>query len=292
MIKKEETSSNVLIELLISRLTDNIKDVQVRPEIFGDTVLLASNELKIAIDIIQLEKRASDIVGKNYHFEQQQKFQTKGWKLIQIFEDELVSRFECVLSRVLHALHKTTIIIYARKCTVKSLVAKEARAFLDIHHLQGAGAGAGIYVGLLHEELLVAVMSLGKARFSKSASHELIRFASHMGCNIPGGAAKLLKAAVDIIGTGNKLVSYADARYGDGGTYTKIGFTKSLFSSPCYWYFEPGKLKRHHRSAFQKHKLIKVLKDFDPAKTEIVNMAINGWLRVFDSGNNVFTLDT
>ena len=42
------------------------------------------------------------------------------------------------------------------------------------------------------------------------------------------------------------------------------------------------------RIKYQKHKLGKLLETFDPAKSEIENMKLNGYHRIFDCGNLVF----
>ena len=42
------------------------------------------------------------------------------------------------------------------------------------------------------------------------------------------------------------------------------------------------------RIKYQKHKLGKLLEIFDPAKSEIENMKLNGYHRIFDCSNLVF----
>lgn len=277
---------------MIDQFLESIKiDGLVKTTMFGYEVLLANTTKKVAVQLVELQKCHVDVAGKTFLLDAQRRFDTEGWKLLQIFEDEIKDRLHCVTSRIRHAFGKTDLVIYARKCEIIQLSTDKTRAFLRTHHLQGAGGG-GNCLGLQAEGELVAVMTFGKARFNKLATHELIRFASHGGLSIPGGAAKLLTEVKQIIGPGKLLVSYADCRYGNGNTYEKIGFTKTGFSAPCYWYFKPGQLKRYHRSTFQKHKLAKLLEHFDPEKTELENMAENGWLRIFDSGNNVFMLET
>jgi hypothetical protein len=42
------------------------------------------------------------------------------------------------------------------------------------------------------------------------------------------------------------------------------------------------------RNKYQKHKLSKVLEDFNPNDTEVQNMFGNGYRRIWDSGNKVY----
>jgi len=46
----------------------------------------------------------------------------------------------------------------------------------------------------------------------------------------------------------------------------------------------------YHRSKFQKHKLSKLLDNFDSNLSEVSNMYANGYRRIWDSGNIVYTL--
>ncbi len=47
--------------------------------------------------------------------------------------------------------------------------------------------------------------------------------------------------------------------------------------------------KRFSRLQFQKHKLKNILENFDPNLTEWENMQLNGFDRIWDCGNLVFS---
>lgn len=49
-----------------------------------------------------------------------------------------------------------------------------------------------------------------------------------------------------------------------------------------YIYFKNNKI--YNRLQFQKHKLSKVLENYDPNKTEFENMNANKYLRIYDCG--------
>jgi hypothetical protein len=49
-------------------------------------------------------------------------------------------------------------------------------------------------------------------------------------------------------------------------------------------------LQIYSRVNFQKHKLPKLLKEFDPTQTEWENMINNGYDRIWDCGNDVWIM--
>jgi len=68
---------------------------------------------------------------------------------------------------------------------------------------------------------------------------------------------------------------------------------KKKFPKPNYWYFgkTTPQLKRYHRANFQKHRLNKILQNYDPSLTEQENMKNNGYNVIWDCGSIVFQLD-
>ena len=131
-------------------------------------------------------------------------------------------------------------------------------------------------------------MTFGKCRFDKKHEWELLRFCNKLGYHIPGAASKLLKHFEHVCKP-KSLVSYADRRWSQGKLYRALGFKLDHASAPDYWYFRPQNTSAvYSRIRFQKHKLPKMLEHFDSRKTEVQNMAENGYCRIFDCGNIVF----
>jgi hypothetical protein len=79
------------------------------------------------------------------------------------------------------------------------------------------------------------------------------------------------------------LISYADRRYSQGKSYEKLGFTRQKSVKPNYYYMVKNLLVS--RINYQKHKLSKKLKKFDASLTEVENMHLNNFYRVWDCGN-------
>jgi hypothetical protein len=185
--------------------------------------------------------------------------------------------------------------IYARNCVVKEIHSKDSNVFLIKNHLQGRD-NSGIKLGLYYKNELVSVMTFGKLRVSlgngKSTDnvYEIYRFCSKVGNNVNGAAGKLLSHFIDVYKP-NRIITYADRRWGIGKLYEHIGFKYVSTTSPSYWYFGRGNsYKRHHRFSYAKHRLSKKLKNYDPNQTEWENMKNNGYDRIWDCGNTKFEL--
>ena len=61
-------------------------------------------------------------------------------------------------------------------------------------------------------------------------------------------------------------------------------------TEPNYFY-EKGGLLSYSRTQSQKHKLSKILDDFDKSLTEVENMNNNNYYQVFDCGNLVYVME-
>ena len=225
--------------------------------------------------------------GEDYHLSKTEACEEKGIRLIHIFEDEWNLKKEIVKDRIRSILGIGQKRIYARNCMLAEISSVSANEFLEANHLQG-GDNSSIRYGLYYNDELVSVMTFGKPRFNKNYDWELVRFASKNGCNVVGGASKLL-AQFSKLNSGS-VVSYADRRYSDGGLYEKLGFRKVGVSKPNYWWCKgDDKLTRY---ACQKHRLKKILGDaFDPELSETENMEFNGWTRMHDCGNFVYVME-
>jgi hypothetical protein len=168
--------------------------------------------------------------------------------------------------------------------------APSTRIFMNENHIQGY-APSSINLALLYENEIVAMMTLGKSRFNKKYQYELIRYVVKQGCSVVGGASKLFKHFVKEFDP-KSIITYSDKRWNTGKLYSTIGFTYLHTASPNYFYFKEGSNQLWSRVHYQKHKLEKQLKVFDPEKTEWENMVIDGFNRIWDCGNDVFEWKT
>jgi hypothetical protein len=172
--------------------------------------------------------------------------------------------------------------IHARNTEFRKLSYSDVKAFEESNHIQGTRP-AKVYCGLFHKGELVMSMSFGKSRFNKKYEYELIRMTTKKNTMVVGGSSKLLKNSGI-----KKCMTYADNRFGSGKGYEKIGFDKLYESSPNYFYFHKSDhSKLYTRNRFQKHKISNVVKE----KSEYENMLLQGYDRVWDCGNSVFSYE-
>lgn len=239
-------------------------------------------ELKVAFEYDGLYWHSAEMKGKNFHVGKTEDAQACGWRLVHVFEDEWMYKRSIVESRIKAILGVHEERIGARETTVEAVRWAQARDFLEAHHIQGTCRPARWCYGLKHKDELVAVMVFGPARYTTDAQQELLRYASRG--MVVGGFTKLLQAHRKTQPAGTTILSYADRRWSTGNVYERNGFAFLGNTEPGYWWCRGT--SRYHRHRFQKHRLHKLLKNFDPAKTEVENCIANGYWQVFDCGHS------
>lgn len=246
---------------------------------------IVNEDLKIAIEYCGLYWH-SEFYGKkdkNYHQIKWNKCLEKGYKLITVFESDDLSKIKSLIN----TLHNKNKRVYARNTTIREISSSEARVFHDEYHIQKS-RGAKIHLGLFNNNELLMVSSFGSSRFSKKHDYECIRMTSHKDYTVVGGASKLFKYFIKNYDP-SFLITYADLRFGDGQVYDKCGMKFGGYTKPNYWYFNKNTFKIYSRVKYQKHKLSKLLDDFDSSKTEYQNMLNNKYDRIWDCGNAIYT---
>jgi len=277
------------------------KEVQIFIENITDYEVLSNYKLtnKLELDIFVPELNLaieyngiywhSELAGRNkkYHLYKQTLCEEKGIRLIQILEPEWFYKRDIVESRLLSLFNQNEK-IYARKCIIKTVDKKIAKHFINKTHIQGS-VNSSIYLGLYYNQELVSVMSFGKSRFNKEYEYELLRYSSKLNTNIIGGASRLFTYFIRNYSP-NSVITYSDNRWNTGRMYEKLGFKFVENTNPNYKYFLSRNTNTlHSRNKFQKHKLEKILDQFNPKLTEWENMQNNGYNRIWDCGNKKWT---
>jgi len=228
-------------------------------------------------------------INKDYHLEKTTMSEELGIQLFHIFDTEYQDpqKKQIWNSMIKDRLGVNTK-IGARKCSLVNITSKEARQFEKDNHLQGPNP-ASINLGLVYKQELVSLMTFGKGRNSISAGSqwELIRFCSRKNYTIQGGASKLFSHFKKTFKPKN-IKTFANRRWSQGNLYEKLNFSFSHTSNPNYFYFTPKERILYSRNKFQKHKL-KHLKSYDKLKTEWEIMEEEGYRKIYDSGNLVYT---
>jgi len=232
---------------------------------------------------LTLSKRAD---AKTYHREKYLRAKENGISLLQVTDVDWKYKTDLVKSMIKSRLGLSKR-VYARSCEVKILPVNVAREFCEKNHISGFVSGKHYY-GLVHQDELVMLCSIGTNRFTSGI--ELLRMCTAQGMAVVGGFSKLMKAINTDLKI-DQITSYCDLRYGSGEAYIKAGFRLASESGPGYWYIDSDKTKVHSRLKYQKHKLKELLENFDPSLTEWENMKNHSFDRIWDCGQRKFILD-
>ena len=278
-----------------SEISDFLKENNISTIIQNDRSIISPLELDIYLPDHNLAIEFnglfwhSELNGKdkNYHLNKSLQCYEKNITLLHIFEDEWIFKQEIVKSIILNKLGKTPNRILARKCQIKELSFDKAFKFLDENHLQGF-INSKYHFGLLYNNSIVSILSIGKPRFNKNYQWEVLRFCNRSYHSVIGAFSKLLSYFCS--SHQGSIITYSDIRLGLDSFYKKVGFQFINRSEPNYYYIKEG-CNRESRLKYQKHLLKDKLKIFDPILTEWQNMQLNNYDRIWDCGNLVYVID-
>ncbi|MCF7924313.1 MAG: hypothetical protein K9L64_04300 [Candidatus Izimaplasma sp.] len=237
--------------------------------------------------------RESDRIDKNYHKNKYLKCKEHNIRLIQIFEDEWMTKSDIVINRLKYILGVTNNYkLHARKCEIREINNTLKDKFLEKYHIQGKDKSS-IRLGAFYKNRLIAIMTFGNTRKalghkSNVNEYELIRFATIAHFNINGIGSKLFQYFIKRYNP-SVIISFSDIRWNTGKFYEIIGMKLDHISKPNYWYFNKQNMfKRYHRFNFRKQLLKYKLNNYNNDLTEWQNMQLNGYYRIWDCGNLVF----
>lgn len=245
-------------------------------------------EINFAIEFNGIYWHTERWIDKNYHLNKLKLCQENNINLFYIWEDDWENpiRKEIIKSMIRNKLHLNASKIYARKCIIKEVNAKDSNLFLETNHIQGKVNGS-IKIGLYFENKLVSLMTFGKKRKIMNSidenknNWELLRFCNLLDTNVIGGASKLLKYFNKTYNP-NEIISYANLDRSNGKLYEILGFRKLFDSPPNYWWVYGG--RRYYRYNFRKDILVKY--GFDKSKSENEIMNERGFYKLWNCGNS------
>ena len=251
----------------------------------------------IAIEINGCYWHSDQEKPKNYHINKFKDCQQKGIQLIQVWEDWMIKKEDIVKSFLQAKLGICDNTIYARKCDVREIEAKEANQFLNENHIQGK-CNSNYRLGLFYNDKLVAVMCFSKRsalsgpKKLNNKEAELIRFCNLRGYRVVGGASKLLKYYIKLFSP-DIITSYSANDISNGQLYGTLRFKTDHKISESYWYIEPDTYKREHRSIYTRSGIVRKWPEYDindKSWTERSVMDLKGYNRIYDAGTTKWTL--
>lgn len=260
-------------------------------EVVRNARVLSNKEIDVFLPSLQIGIEChgvywhTEIAGKrhrSYHLSKLQVAKSLGIRLIQIFETEWFQKQEIVKNQIrkLFTCNK----VYGRKCTVQQVPLDEERKFLEEHHLQGYVKSLCCY-GLYLDGMLLQLLSFGPPRYNKGFQWEILRSVVYGNVTVVGGSNRLFARFVKEHKP-ESVITYSDKRWFTGHSYTRLGFSFLHSSKPNFFYLVGNSLES--RIKYQKHKLPKLLKEFDSELSAWQNMQNNGYDRVWDCGNDVW----
>lgn len=279
-----------------SQVGDFLRSIGVYHEVGSRDVLgdgleldIYSPEHKIGVEYCGLYWHAEEIVperGENYHSRKADLAEERGIKLIQIFSDEWILKRDVCEKRLRVLFGIAPKGKPARSLDLEKIRFGEVSQFLGDNHLQGVGNNATDSWVLKDGDRIVAAMTFGPRRATigkVSDSWEMYRFATD-GDNHPGAASRLFKAFINDQKP-NRVLSYSDRRWGDGGLYEKLGFNMEAKTKPNYFYTDDFST-RYTRHRFQKHKLVEMGAPKEMTEAQIALEL--GFFKIWDAGNKRF----
>lgn len=248
----ESKAENEIYDIL-SSIPNIIVEKRNKSILEGKELDIYLPEFNVAIEYNGLHWHSEEFkIDKNYHLEKLEACNTRGVKLIQVFEDEWIEHKEIVLSKIMHALrigsYKKK--IRGHKCKIEEISILSAKPFLERNHIQGYGSGSVILGATFDNELV------GVCIFKKDGDGwELTRMATKNDYLCHGLCGKMFKWFIDKYNP-SYIKSFADRRWTldmYNNVYIKLGFELKGILKPDYRYVVDN--KRVHKFNFRKEHL-------------------------------------
>lgn len=225
----------------------------------------------------------SERAGKTrlYHLSKTEQCEAQGVRLIQIFEDEWRDDKQKCIDTLIHLIGKSNRGIGARETVIREIPWKQAKAFLNTHHLLHAGTAGNYRIGAFGpNDELIGVMVFGHQNNENSNPDaiELKRFVTNKNNN-PGLGSKMFHYAIKQKQY-QEVIAFVDRRWFTGLVKDHIGFKRVGVVPPTVWWTD-GR-KRYHRRFITKKKLNDMGLDPQVSKRQVLHQL--GYFRIWDCG--------
>lgn len=211
---------------------------------------------KIGIEFNGDYWHSSAIKAKNYHFDKSKLAESKGVRLIHIYEYEWNAMKDKIVQLLKIALGVVDNKIYARKCEVREITNQEAKPLNDAVHLQGH-RNAQLTYGLYYHGELVQLMSFSRTHYNRNLkgdnSWEIIRGCPGSNNIVVGGVSKLFSRFIRDYDP-DEVFSYCDFNKFDGKSYEAIGMKFIGYTGPDKTYLIDGVAYKRNPSKYKEYK--------------------------------------
>lgn len=287
--KPHQEIMDVLMGNGVSNIVINDRKVLSGKEL---DIYLPDHNLAIEMDGLKHHTELFGSKTSTYHLDKTKSCQSKGIRLLHIFDDEWLTKKDICISKLLSILKVSkNQSIYARKCIIREISSESKNEFLNKNHIQGEDR-SNIKLGMFHNDILVSVMTFSNSfnmtnTVGVDGQWNLSRFASDNSLSVIGGAGKLLSYFIKNYNP-KSIISFADLRWSEmkDNLYIKLGFNLVKIGDPNYFYYHPklyGNV-RIHKFAWGKKSILKKYPEMNPNKTEWEMMQELGFDRVWDCG--------
>jgi hypothetical protein len=274
-----------IIEFIRGICPDVVIEQSERNVLDGKELDIYLPEKKFAIEFNGLYWHSENFKDKNYHKEKSLLCMENDIQLMHVWQHEWDddNKKSIIKRMIAHKLGVVDERIYARKCIVRvDIDSKTAMQFLENNHLQGKIRSTH-KLGLFYGDEMVALLCL---QYLGDGVYDISRFATSKA--VVGGFSKLLKYFLKN-NQWNEIRTYASLDHSHGNVYSTNGFTNNGHTPPNYFYYNSnGKVISRYQA--MKHRLGKILENFDQESSEHENMNNHGFHRVYDSGSLKFSM--
>ena len=239
--------------------------------------------------ILNFNDSCTELAGANRTFQLKKKeyWNVRGKRCFQIFEHQWEARSDQILNFLKTILHFNAVKVAGRKCVISSDNCKD---FLNSNHIQGYGQGTKKFFNLEYSGEIIASMTASKhhRQGQDSRVRVLNRLCFKDGFNVQGGASKLFKRMVAWAREEgyNKVVSWSDNCWTEGGIYRVLGFELAKEHPPDYFYWDVQNRRYVSKQTQQKKKT-----GCPEGMTEREWCIERGLSRIWDAGKRLWVLE-
>ena len=279
--------NNKFLQLLIQNginVTEDDMEFRIQNRLYD--IRIPNTNILIEIDptYTHTTKKTLKCSGKqpNYHLTKTILAESNGYRCVHVWDwDDWNRIIKMFLPRKK---------LYARNMNIYVLKNKNViNSFLNDNHIQGTARGQKLCLGLVQDDKLYQILTVGKPRYNTNYDTEIIRMCTRSGYQVIGGTSKLFKFAC-AYGLG-KVISYCDRSKFTGEVYRNIGMELKEATSPSkIW----SKGKRYVTAAtLAKNGYDRIFKtSYGKGTNNEELMLENGWLPIYNCGQYVYELNS